>query len=77
MRDQCVTAKCHTNLTLFIMPSNAEQELEDSEDELDWEEIDVPEQQHLEITIQTAASTRGHTAVNKSVSFRKKAYTFS
>jgi hypothetical protein len=71
MRDQRVIF-----LFLFItMPSNAEQELlihEDSEDEHDWEEIDVPEQQHLEITIQTAARPKDDTVVNKSVSFLMK-----
>ena len=66
-------------MTLFIMPSNAEQEPlvhEDSEDELDWEEVNVPEQQHLEITIQTTARPKEDAVVNKSVSFLMKRYVF-
>jgi xeroderma pigmentosum group C-complementing protein len=61
------------------MPSNAEEDPlvhEDSEDELDWEEINVPEQQHLEITIQTAARPKEDAAVNKSVSFLMKRFVF-
>ena len=48
------------------MPTPAQ---EDSEDELDWEEVDVTEQQHLEITIQAAARPKQDAVVNKSVSF--------
>jgi hypothetical protein len=51
--------------------------LEDSEDEHDWEEVDVPEQQHLEITIQTVARPKDATTVNKSVSFLMEGYVFS
>lgn len=50
---------------------------EDSEDELDWEEVDVPEQQHLEITIQTATRPKQGAAANKSVSFLITGYAFS
>lgn len=42
---------------------------QDSEDELDWEEVEVPEQQHLEITIPTSSSRSKADLVNKSVSF--------
>jgi xeroderma pigmentosum group C-complementing protein len=49
---------------LFIMPPGI---LDDSEDELDWEEVVVPEQQPLEITIQTGARPKQDAAVNKSV----------
>jgi len=56
------------------MSSNAAQDpgiREDSEDELDWEEVDVPEQRHLEITIQTVAWPKEDAAVNKSVLLMK------
>lgn len=58
-------------LSLFIMIPNAEEEplVEDTDDELDWEEVDVPEQQHLDITIQTGRSTKEDAAVSKSVPF--------
>ncbi|RDB14699.1 DNA repair protein rhp41 [Hypsizygus marmoreus] len=50
------------------MPSSVENDLlnqQDSEDEYDWEEIDVPKQQDLEITIQTTASRPKKDAANK------------
>lgn len=53
------------------MVSDGDQDItiyQDSEDELDWEEVEVPEQQHLEITIQTSSS-RPKTDTTKSVSF--------
>lgn len=42
---------------------------EDSEDELDWEEVEVPEHQvpHLEITLQTKPKDSGKASANKSV----------
>lgn len=54
------------------MVSDGEQNIhinQDSEDEIDWEEVEVPEQQHLEITIQTSSARSKADVVNKSVSF--------
>jgi hypothetical protein len=51
--------------------------LEDSEDELDWEEVVVPELQPLEITIQTGARSKEDAAVNKSVHSPTRGYQFS
>lgn len=52
---------------LFIMSSTLENTPnleEDSEDDLDWEEVEVPEHQHLEITLRARPKPN---AVNKCV----------
>jgi hypothetical protein len=57
---------------VIIMASSGDLNInlnEDSEDEFDWEEVEVPEKQDLEITIQTSGSRRKTDTINKSVSF--------